>query len=116
MRAHLRQRGLVDQSVTPIGGQAAVHSGGHHGYCRVAGTAVFLSRGNKTAPLALRANVEHNHVLHERVVIATIDTLPIPRVSDSERIEIDPLGHTNDGIIHVTERLGYMETPDIRRA
>jgi KUP system potassium uptake protein len=44
------------------------------------------------------------------VVIATIDTLPIPRVSDSERIEIDPLGHTNDGVIHVTARLGYMET------
>ena len=86
------------------------------GLLRVPGTAVFLSRGNKTAPLAMRANVEHNHVLHERVVIVTIDTLPIPRVSDSERIEIDRLGHTNDGIIHVTARLGYIETPDIRRA
>ena len=43
-------------------------------------------------------------------MIVTIDTLPIPRVSDSERIEIDPLGHTNDGVIHVTARLGYMET------
>jgi KUP system potassium uptake protein len=64
----------------------------------------------------MRANVEHNHVLHEHVVIATIDTLPIPRVTDSERIEIDPLGYTKDGIIHVTARFGYMETPDIRRA
>ena len=86
------------------------------GLLRVPGTAVFLSRGNKTAPLALRANVEHNHVLHEHVVIVTIDTLPIPRVADSERIEIDPLGHTHDGIIHVTARFGYMETPDVRRA
>jgi len=42
--------------------------------------------------------------------------LPIPRVADSERIEIDPLGHTRDGIIHVTARFGYMETPDVRRA
>ena len=83
---------------------------------RVPGTAVFLKRGSKTAPLALRENVEHNHVLHEHVVIVTIDTLPIPRVSDSERIEIDPLGHTRDGIIHVTARFGYMETPDVRRA
>ena len=86
------------------------------GLLRVPGTAVFLNRGDKTAPLALRANVEHNHVLHEHVVIVTIDTLPIPRVADSERIEIDPLGHTHDGIIHVTARFGYMETPDVRRA
>jgi KUP system potassium uptake protein len=86
------------------------------GLLRVPGTAVFLNRGNKTAPLALRANVEHNDVLHEHVVIVTIDTLPIPRVDDSERIEIDPLGHTHDGIIHVTVRFGYMETPDVRHA
>ena len=86
------------------------------GLLRVPGTAVFLNRGTKTAPLALRANVEYNHVLHEHVVIVTIETLPIPRVSDSERIEIDPLGDTRDGIIHVTARFGYMETPDVRRA
>jgi len=88
----------------------------NRGLLRVPGTAVFLNRGTKTAPLALRANVEHNHVLHEHVVIVTIDTLPVPRVNDSERIEIDPLGQTNDGIIHVTARFGYMETPDIGRA
>jgi len=86
------------------------------GLLRVPGTAVFLNRGDQTAPLALRANVEHNDVLHEHVVIVTIDTLPIPRVDDSERIEIDPLGHTHDGIIHVTVRFGYMETPDVRHA
>ena len=88
----------------------------HRGLLRVPGTAVFLNRGSKTAPLALRANVERNHVLHEHVVIVTIDTLPVPRVNDSERIEIDPLGQTNDGIIHVTACFGYMETPDIPRA
>ena len=83
------------------------------GLLRVRGTAVFPHRGNKTAPLALRANVEHNHVLHENVVIVTIDTLSIPRVADSERIEIDPLGDAHDGIIHVTARFGYMEAPDV---
>jgi len=86
------------------------------GLLRVAGTAVFLNRGNKTAPLALRANVEHNHVLHEHVVIVTVDPLPIPRASDSDRIEVDSLGHADDGIIYVTARFGYMETPDVRQA
>ena len=45
---------------------------------RVPGTAVFLNRNKATAPLALRANVEHNQVLHERVVIASIETAPVP--------------------------------------
>ena len=36
---------------------------------RVPGTAVFLNRGKATAPLALRANVEHNQILHEHVLI-----------------------------------------------
>ena len=56
---------------------------------RVPGTAVFLNRGKQTAPLAMRANVEHNHVRHEHVVIVAIDTLPVPRVPDSERTDVD---------------------------
>ena len=86
------------------------------GLLRVPGTAVFLNRSSNTAPLALRANVEHNHVLPAQVVIVTIEVLPIPRASDSERVEVDSLGHADDGIIHVTACFGYMETPDVRRA
>ncbi|MFI9407270.1 potassium transporter Kup [Nocardia sp. NPDC052316] len=80
---------------------------------RVPGTAVFLNRGKETAPLAMRANVEHNRVLHEHVVIMSIDTLPVPRVPDVARTEIDALGYAEDGIIHVTAHFGYMETPNI---
>ena len=86
------------------------------GLLRVPGTAVFLNRSSNTAPLALRANVEHNHVLPAQVVIVTIEVLPIPRAGDSERVEVDSLGHADDGIIHVTARFGYMETPDVRHA
>ena len=35
----------------------------------VPGTAIFLNRGKDSAPLAMRANVEHNRVRHEHVVI-----------------------------------------------
>ena len=80
---------------------------------RVPGTAVFLNRGKQTAPLAMRANVEHNRVLHEHVVIMSIDTLPVPRVPDRERTEVDRLGYAEDGIVHVTAHFGYMETPNI---
>nr|WP_231387045.1 potassium transporter Kup [Nocardia sp. BMG111209] len=80
---------------------------------RVPGTAVFLSRGKQTAPLALRANVEHNHVRHDHIVIVSVRTEPIPRVPADERIIVDNLGNGDDGITHVTVRCGYMETPDV---
>ena len=83
---------------------------------RVAGTAVFLNRGKQTAPLALRANVETNHVRHEHVVIMSVETELTPRVPDAERIEVDDLGFADDGITHITARYGYTETPDVPAA
>ena len=80
---------------------------------RISGTAVFLNRGKETTPLAMRANVEHNRVLHEHVVIMAIDTMPVPRVPDSERTEVDALGYAEDGLIHLTAHFGYMEKPNI---
>ncbi|MFI6622535.1 potassium transporter Kup [Streptomyces sp. NPDC050528] len=79
----------------------------------VPGTAVFLNRGKQTAPLAMRANVERNHVRHEQVVILSIETEPVPRVPADQRIVVDGLGYADDGIIHVTARFGYMETADV---
>jgi KUP system potassium uptake protein len=83
---------------------------------RMAGTAVFLNRGKETAPLAMRANVEHNRVLHRHVVIMSIDTVPVPRLADDERITIDELDYKRDGIIHVSACYGYMERPDVPAA
>jgi KUP system potassium uptake protein len=80
---------------------------------RVPGTAIFLNRGKETAPLALRANVEHNHVLHHHVLILAIQTLPVPHVAEAERLEIDDLGYKHDRIYHITARFGYMDTPSV---
>ncbi|MCW2733767.1 MAG: family potassium uptake protein, partial [Mycobacterium sp.] len=82
----------------------------------VPGTAVFLNRGKETAPLAMRANVEHSHVRHEHVVIMTIETEPVPRIPEEQRMEVDALGYSQDGIIHVTARFGYMEPSDVPAA
>jgi len=83
---------------------------------RMSGTAVFLNRGKETAPLAMRANVEHNRVLHRHVIVMSIDTVPVPRLSDDERITIDELGYKQDGVIHVSACYGYMERPNIPAA
>jgi KUP system potassium uptake protein len=80
---------------------------------RVPGTAVFLNRGKATAPLAMRANVVHNHVLHEHAVILSIETPPVPYVAIDDRVVIDDLGYADDGITHVTANFGYMEDPNV---
>jgi KUP system potassium uptake protein len=82
---------------------------------RVPGTAVFLNANPATTPLALRANVEHNHALHETVIIVSIVFARVPHVPDDERLVVDDLGYHDDGISHVTATFGFQEQPDIPR-
>jgi KUP system potassium uptake protein len=83
---------------------------------RLPGTAVFLNRGKETAPLAMRANVEHNRVLAEHVIILSVETEVVPRIPDAERMSHDDLGYQRDGIVHVVARYGYMERPNVPAA
>jgi KUP system potassium uptake protein len=110
-------RDLVSRARTKDEGSLREFIDGLHTYKpplpRVSGTAIFLNRGKATAPLAMRANVEHNHVLHNRVIILSIETQPVPHVADENRLDIDDLGDKSDGIYHVTARFGYMDTPSV---
>jgi KUP system potassium uptake protein len=80
---------------------------------RVPGTAVFLNRSTRTTPLAMRENVEHNHVLHESVVIVSVEFQTTPYVPAEERLRIDDVCHRDDGISLVVARFGFQEKPDI---
>ena len=80
---------------------------------RVPGAAVFLNRTKVTAPLAMRASVEHLHALSEDVVILSIETRPVPHVPLADRLVIDDLGYADDGITHVGARFGYMDDPNV---
>jgi KUP system potassium uptake protein len=82
---------------------------------RVPGVGVFPHPTKETTPLALRANVEHNHVVHEHVVIVTAISENVPHVVD-DRISVDDLGHRDDGIVHVTVRYGFQDYQDIPAA
>jgi KUP system potassium uptake protein len=83
---------------------------------QVPGTGVYLGRGKDSAPLALRAALELNHARYAQTVILAVQTEPVPRVPDDERIVVDDLGNCQDSVIHVTVRFGYAETPDVPRA
>jgi len=80
---------------------------------RVPGTAVFPHPTKLTAPLALRANVEFNHVLHERVVIVSVTSENVPHVPPDERVALDELGRPDDGIVHVSARFGFQDEQDL---
>jgi KUP system potassium uptake protein len=85
----------------------------HPPVSRAPGTAVFLNANPKTTPLALRANVEHNHVLHECVLIVSLTTERVPYVPEHERLSIDDLGYSDDGITHITGRYGFQDPLDV---
>jgi KUP system potassium uptake protein len=80
---------------------------------RVPGTAVFLHASAKMTPLAMRANVEHNHVVHENVVILAIENERVPHVEESERLVAANFGDPNDRITCLTARFGFQDDTDV---
>ena len=83
---------------------------------RVPGVAVFLSPSGDTTPLALRAHVEHSHVLHQRVVIVSVDTVSIPNVESADRFGVKHVGRGRYRISHVTIRNGYHDRLSVPEA
>jgi KUP system potassium uptake protein len=117
-----RGRELADESRDEVEGPLADFIEDLHAHeipvQRVKGCAVFLSRGEGNTPLAMRANVQHNHTLHEHAVVLTLDTPPVPRIDPDKRLRVDDLGFADDGISHVTATIGYeerMSLPEILR-
>jgi KUP system potassium uptake protein len=77
---------------------------------RVAGTAVFMTSASEGAPVVLLHHLKHNKVLHEQVVLMSVQTLEVPEVPRDRRISIHELGQ---GFFRVVARFGFMETPNI---
>jgi KUP system potassium uptake protein len=77
---------------------------------RVPGTAVFMTGNADGTPPALLHNFKHNKVVHERVVLLTVQTADEPHVADDERVTVMAL---EGGFFRVRARFGFMETPGI---
>jgi KUP system potassium uptake protein len=83
---------------------------------RVPGTAVFPHPGKDTTPLALRANVDHNHVLHAEVIIVSANTSNVPHVSAADAFTADELGYRDDGIQYLSVNFGFSDKLSIPEA
>lgn len=77
---------------------------------RVPGTAVFLTAPLPGAPPILGHHLKYNQVLHERVILLTVLTEDVPRVSATSRLEVDELGQ---GFCQILVHYGYMQTPNV---
>ena len=80
---------------------------------RVPGTAIFMNSGAHGTPSALLHNIKHNKVLHERVVVLTVQISDVPYVDPEKRFEVTPIG---DGFFRVVLHYGFMEETDIPTA
>ncbi|MCL5096070.1 MAG: potassium transporter Kup [Candidatus Omnitrophica bacterium] len=77
---------------------------------RVPGTAVFLTGDPEGTPLALLHNLKHNKVLHERIVVLTMETKGLPRVDKSHRVTVKRL---QPDFYQVSAYFGFMENPNV---
>ena len=77
---------------------------------RVPGTAVFLSAAADGVPHALRHNIKHNKVLHNRNVIVTVQFERVPFVEEAAHAEIADLG---DGFSRIILRYGFVQRMDV---
>jgi KUP system potassium uptake protein len=79
---------------------------------RVQGTAVFLASSAGGIPQVLLHHVKHNKVLHEQVILLSIDIKQVPWVPGNEALTVSDLGH---GFYRVIARVGFMQTPRVPR-
>jgi KUP system potassium uptake protein len=83
------------------------------GVHRVPGTGVFLASNQKLVPSALIRNIEHNAVVHQRVIILNVEIADTPRQDPVRRLQIE---EAVPGVFYITARFGFMETPDVAEA
>lgn len=80
---------------------------------RVAGTAVFMTSRNDRVPNAMLHNLMHNKVLHERVLVLSVEVFDVPYAPEIDRVEIQPL---KGGSYKVSVQYGFKDEPDISAA
>ena len=105
----LELRAALAKMAVPRNELAKMIAGAH----RVPGTGVFLASDPGLVPSALIRNIEHNGVVHERVIILQIEIAHTPRLDPVRRVSIEEI---LPAVYSITARFGFMETPDVGEA
>jgi KUP system potassium uptake protein len=77
---------------------------------RVKGTAVFMTSTPEGVPVVLLHHLKHNKMLHETVILLSVQTRGIPEVGRDHIVQFKPLGQ---GFYRVVANYGFMQSPNI---
>jgi KUP system potassium uptake protein len=82
-------------------------------YRRVHGTSVFLFKDVGAAPPALLANLRHNRVVHDHVLLVSVDVAGAAEVPAEHRATVEEVG---PGMWQIVLTFGFMDRPDVPAA
>jgi KUP system potassium uptake protein len=77
---------------------------------RVKGTAVFMTSSPEGVPVVLLHHLKHNKMLHETVILLSVQTRGIPEVGRDHIVQFKQLGQ---GFYRVVANYGFMQSPNI---
>ena len=80
---------------------------------RVNGTAVFMNSDPNGVPHAMLHNLMHNKVLHDRVIVVSVQMFDVPYVPEIDRVEVHKL---KGDFYSVIVQYGFKDDPDIPAA
>jgi len=80
---------------------------------RVPGTAVFMTSSARHVPNAMLHNLMHNKVLHERVMIVSVEIFDVPYVPEIDRLDVRKL---KADFYSVVVQYGFKDEPDLPAA
>jgi KUP system potassium uptake protein len=81
----------------------------------VKGSAIYMAKTVHGVPQVFLHNFEHNHVLHEQIVVLTIVTKDEPYVDMAHRSKVRVFGKDNN-FYRVKLYYGFQQNPDVRQA
>jgi len=101
MREHMAESAMPIEIFTKSAANSAT---------RVPGTAIFMASASVGVPSALLHNIKHNKVIHERVVILTVNIEDVPYVEPEDRVEVTDLG---EGFYRLILHFGFMQETSV---
>jgi KUP system potassium uptake protein len=102
LRAEYEARAISAEEFIAAIGQSSPH--------RIRGVAVFMQATSDDVPVSLLHNLKHNQVLHETVILLTVQTERVPHVDAVGRLDVVDLGR---GFWRIVGHYGYMEAPSV---
>ena len=78
---------------------------------KVPGTAIFMTKSGNVTPTPLIHNITHNKVMHNLVILLTIEVDRVPYVDLDEKLIMEQIG---EGIVRIVAHLGFKDEPDVK--